>query len=311
MKCVVMGGAGFMGSHLSEALLADGNDVTIFDRPQAPYFAQLMRTGVHAIGGDFLNPEDLDHAITGCDVIYHLVSTTVPQTSIEDTLFDVETNIVGTLRLLEAARKAKIQKIVFTSSGGTVYGTPQEIPIKENHPTDPTSSYGICKLTIEKYLHLYWTLFGLNYCILRISNAYGERQPTHGTQGVIAAFLNEAIHKDEIVIWGDGSVIRDYVYVGDVARALVTAAKYQGEQKIFNIGSGHGHSLNDIIGIIEGICRYPLQTKYSPGRPFDVPINILDISRARIYLQWQPATRLIEGISHTYEWMLHSPEENT
>jgi UDP-glucose 4-epimerase len=304
VRYLVLGGSGFIGSHLSEALLADGNEVTVFDRGASPYLANLKEAGVRLFAGNFLNPNDLSRAMSGCDVIYHLISATVPQTSNDDPIYDVEANIIGTLRLLDEARKAQVKKIVFVSSGGTVYGIPREIPIKENHPTEPTSSYGISKLAIEKYLHLYWTLHGLDYCILRVSNAYGKRLPTTGPQGVIGAFLNKALRQDEIIIWGDGSIIRDYIYVDDIVNALVKAATQTGEHKLFNIGAGQGHSLNNIISIIEQIIQHPLQKEYTQDRVFDIPVNILDISRAKTCLNWQPMTGLLEGISHTFEWML-------
>jgi UDP-glucose 4-epimerase len=303
LKCVVLGGGGFIGTHLSEALLASDHEVIVFDRPDARYFAYSQHLGASLFPGDFLNPNDLRRAISDCDVVYHLVSTTVPQTSNENPYYDVEANVMGTLRLLEAARIIGIKKVIFVSSGGTVYGIPQEIPIKEGHPTEPTSSYGICKLSIEKYLHLYWILYRLDYCILRVSNAYGERQPTTGTQGVIANFLNKALHHEELIVWGDGSVIRDYIYANDIAGALLKAATYKGELKIFNIGAGQGHSLNDIINSISQVIQKPLQPKYVEGRIFDIPTNVLDISRAKAHLNWQPKVGLLEGISRTFEWM--------
>jgi UDP-glucose 4-epimerase len=307
MKCVIFGGGGFIGSHLSEALLAGSHEVTVFDRPEARFLIDLERAGANLVTGDFINPEAIGRAISDCDVIYHLVSATVPQTSNDNPLYDVEANVLGTLRLLDAAKNAHVKKIIFSSSGGTVYGIPQEIPIKESHPTEPTSSYGISKLTIEKYLHLYSSLHGLNYCILRIANAYGERQPTTGTQGVIGAFLEKALRGLEISIWGNGSVMRDYTYVGDIVTAFIKAAEYEGEHKIFNIGAGRGHSLNDIIEIIEQVVGQPLKTKYLPGRIFDIPVNVLDIARAKMHLKWQPTVGILEGISHAYEWMQSNP----
>lgn len=304
MKCVVVGGGGFIGSHLTQALLAQGCEVTVFDRPESRYLGYLQKMGASLQTGDFLNPDDLGRAVSGCDVLYHLVSTTVPQTSNDNPVYDVYSNVLGTLRMLDLAGKAQIKKVVFASSGGTVYGIPQEIPIKENHPTEPTSSYGISKLTVEKYLHLYSTLYNMDYCVLRIANAYGERQPVTETQGVISAFLDRAIRRQEIGIWGDGSIMRDYIHVSDIVNALVKAAAYEGDPKIFNVGGGQGHSLNDIIGVIENITRLSIQPKYMPGRLFDVPINVLDISRAKMYLNWQPAVGLFEGISRMYEWML-------
>ncbi len=303
MKCVVIGGGGFIGSHLCEALLAGGHEVRAFDRPEARFLVEVERAGANVITGNFLNQGDIGKVLTDCEVVYHLVSATVPQTSNENPIFDVEANILGTLRLLNAAKEAQVKKIVFASSGGTVYGIPKEIPIKESHPTTPTSSYGITKLTIEKYLYLYSTLHGLNYCILRIANAYGERQPIMGTQGVVGIFLDKALHNSEITVWGDGSIMRDYTYIGDIVNAFVKAGTYEGEPRIFNIGAGQGHSVNDIINIIEQVIQRPLGINYVSGRAFDIPVNILDISRAKMHLPWQPTVGILEGISRTLDWM--------
>lgn len=306
MRCLVLGGGGFIGSHLCQSLLEAGVEVALFDRPEARYLNLPALAGVQVFTGDFSDPDHVAPALAGRDLVYHLVSATVPQTSNENPQLDIEANVVGTLHLLEAARKARVGRIVFASSGGTVYGIPQEIPIKESHPTDPISSYGICKLAIEKYLHLYWSAYDLDYRILRIANAYGVRQPVNTTQGAIASFLHRALHGEELTVWGDGSVMRDYIYVSDIVDALIKAGNHAGESKLFNIGAGQGHSLLDIIGSIEQVIQQPLQVRYLPARAFDVPMNVLDISRARMQLSWQPAVGLLEGISRTHEWMLKS-----
>lgn len=304
MRCVVVGGGGFIGSHLCESLLAEGHDVTVFDRGESRNLDRLKQKGAILFTGDFFNPEDVQRALVNQDIVFHLLSTTVPQISNEDPSYDVETNVIGTLKFLDLARKAQVKKIIFASSGGTVYGIPQEIPIKENHPTDPTSSYGITKLIIEKYLYLYWVLHGLDYCILRIANAYGERQRPTATQGVIPVFLERALRNNEIIVWGDGSVIRDYIFVTDVSKAFIKALTYLGELKVFNIGSGQGHSLGDVIHVIESVTGQALRVKYTNSRSFDVPISVLDISRAKNYLNWAPTISLFEGIARMYAWML-------
>jgi UDP-glucose 4-epimerase len=308
MRCVVVGGGGFIGSHLCEALLAEGHEVTVFDRAEAPNLDRLRQKGAILSIGDFFNHDDLQRSLENQDVVFHLLSTTVPQTSNDDPAYDVEANVIGTLRLLDLARKAHIKKMIFASSGGTVYGIPQEIPIKESHPTDPTSSYGIAKLSIEKYLHLYWILYGSDYCVLRLANAYGERQRSTATQGVIPVFLERALRNNEINVWGDGSVMRDYIFVTDISNALVKVLTYSGEMKVFNIGSGQGHSLNDVIHVIESVTGRPLQVKYTNGRSFDVPVSVLDISRAKNYLNWVPTINLFEGVTRMYAWMLKEYE---
>jgi UDP-glucose 4-epimerase len=307
MKIFVLGGGGFLGSHICEALLNNQHEVTVFDQPQARFLQLCRLKGAKIVTGNFLNTDDLGSALADCDVLYHLVSTTVPQSSNDNPQKDIESNLIGTVQLLELARKSGVKKVIFSSSGGTVYGIPQEIPIRENHPTKPISSYGIVKLAIEKYLHLYWLLYGLDYCVLRISNVYGERQPMNETQGIMGTFLGKAISGEPIQIWGDGSIIRDYVYVEDVARAFQMAATLTDECTVINIGSGEGQSVNNIVSQIENITGHLLQVKHLPSRPFDVPSNVLDISLAKTILKWQPEINLLEGLSRTYDWMKSQP----
>ncbi len=299
-----------MGSHLGEAWLARGCAVRVFDRPSAPYLDALVRSGAQQVTGDFLDIQALRAALSGCDTVYHLISATVPTTSNEDPIYDAQANIIGTLQLLEEAKRAGVRKIICASSGGTVYGIAQEVPIREDHPTEPTSAYGISKLAIEKYLHLYWILHNLEYRVLRIANVYGERGPTGGSQGVIGSFLESIRQQQALRIWGDGSVVRDYIHVSDVVNALIRVAVYEGPFRVFNIGGGKGYSLNDIVHVMELATGHPIECTRLPGRTFDVPANVLEISRARQHLNWQPAIGLLEGIRRTYQWMVNRAEGN-
>lgn len=293
-----------MGSHLCEALLAEGHSVKIFDRPNLKRFREFSADEqVEWVEGDFANQSDVNLAVPDCDVIYHLVSTTLPKSSNDNPVYDVETNIVGTLHLLEVARKSSVRKIIFISSGGTVYGIPNCTPINEEHPTNPICSYGISKLTIEKYLNLYYTLYGLDYCVLRLANPYGERQRVTATQGAVGVFLYKALRKELIEVWGDGSVIRDYIYVGDAISAMVAALSSNGNQGIFNIGSGHGQSLNNILEVIESVLGRPVSRIYVEGRALDVPVSVLDIEKAKNSLQWKPKVDFRDGLERTALWM--------
>jgi UDP-glucose 4-epimerase len=304
MKCLVLGGGGFIGSHLSKALLEQGHAVRIFERPSLkPVEVFPDCKDLEWLEGDFLNERDIGKAVAGCEIIFHLISTTLPRSSNDNPVYDVESNLVSTLHMLESARKAGVRKVLFPSSGGTVYGIPKEIPIKECHPTDPVCSYGIGKLAIEKYLHLYHALHGLDYCVLRIGNPYGEGQRPTAAQGAVAVFLDRALNDEVIEIWGDGTVTRDYLYVGDVVQAFLNAMTYCGEHRIFNIGAGEGRSMNDLIGAIESLVRRPVTRRFLPGRPFDVPTNILDISRAKAFLGWQSKTPFYAGLSQTFDWL--------
>lgn len=303
MKCVVIGGGGFIGSHLSEKLIDTGHDLIVFDRPSAANLLLLARKGAKIITDSFLDPFDLDVALNSVDVVFHLVSTTVPKTSNENPEFDVESNLIGTIKLLNASKLAGIKKVIFASSGGTVYGIPKEIPINESHQTDPISSYGIVKLAIEKYLHLYWTLFGLDYCILRLSNAYGPRQAIRDAQGLIPKLIYDGIHNVETVIWGDGTVVRDYVYISDIVEAFSKAILYDRAPKLFNIGSGTGRSVREIIELIEKNLGSPLIIRYENSRVYDVQVNTLSEDNASKLLLWKPITSITEGISHTIDYI--------
>lgn len=304
MKCLILGGGGFLGSHLSEALLAQGFAVRIFDRPNLLRFKSFQPgEAVEWFEGDFVNGEHVAQAVCGCDAVYHLVSTTLPRSSNANPAYDIETNVVATLHLLDIARKNKIRKIIFISSGGTVYGVPQEVPIKETHPTEPICSYGIGKLAIEKYLNLYHLLHGMEYCVLRLANPFGERQRIAAEQGAVAVFLDRALRNEEIEIWGDGSVVRDYFHVSDAVSAMIAALTYKGASGVFNIGSGVGQSLNGILDAIEALLGTTVRRAYAPARAFDVPVSVLDIFKAGTLLNWKPKMSFAEGLARTADWL--------
>lgn len=309
MKCLILGGGGFLGSHLCEALLAQGYAVRIFDRPNLSRFTLFQHTeAMEWVEGDFINREQVAQAVSGCDVIYHLISTTLPRSSNENPAYDVQTNLIGTLHLLEAAQKNKIRKTIFVSSGGTVYGIPHEIPIKESHPTEPICSYGISKLAIEKYLSLFHLLHGMDYCVLRLANPFGERQRVAAAQGAVAVFLYKALRNETVEIWGDGSVVRDYFHVSDAVSAMMKALTYRGSSGVFNIGSGVGQSLNEILAAIETQLGAPVKRSYLDARKFDVSVSVLNISKAAEILNWTPQISFAEGLSRTIRWLQASSD---
>ena len=305
LRCMVLGGRGFMGTHLTRALLAAGHGVVSFDRPHVVALdAGSVEGGdLERIEGDFLSDEDVRRALKGVDACFHLISTTLPQSSNDDPVFDLETNLVGTVRFLARAREAGVRKIVFVSSGGTVYGVPAQVPIEESHPTDPTCSYGIGKLAIEKYLALNSRLHGMDYVVLRVANPYGELQRTHANQGAVAVFLGKALRGEPIEIWGDGTVVRDYVHITDVVDAFVKALGYGGSERIFNIGSGAGLSLNQVLDTIDAILESRCERVYRTGRSFDVPASVLSIERARKHLQWIPRVGFEDGVRRFARWL--------
>jgi UDP-glucose 4-epimerase len=304
MKVTVFGGGGFIGSAICDRLLRDGHALRIFERPRVdPYRAFAAGEDVEWVTGDLLSMHDLGAAIDGSDAVVHLVSTTLPKSSNDDPVYDVQTNLVASLQMLEAMRARDVRRIVFISSGGTVYGTPQRVPVDEQHPTEPQVSYGIVKLAIEKYLLMYQRLHGFRTRILRVANPYGERQRVATAQGAVGVFLHRALRDEPIEVWGDGSVVRDYIYVADVAEAFARALAYEGEHSVFNISSGQGVSLNELLAQLEGLLGRPVERRYLAGRSIDVPANVLDNSLARRELGWSPQVDLARGLARTAEWM--------
>lgn len=293
-----------MGSHLAEALLAAGYRVRLFDRQHVDTanVAHLL-SEVELWEGDFTNVAEVGAAVQGVTSIFHLISTTLPSTSNDNPAFDLESNVVSTLHLLDAAVQAGVRKIVFSSSGGTIYGVPSEVPIPESAPTNPFSSYGISKLMIEKYLALYRHLHGLDFCCLRIANPYGERQNPNAAQGAVTVFLARAWRREPIVIWGDGSVTRDYLYVGDVIDAFVKALHSPSSERIFNVGSGRGISLRELLRLVQAVTEVDLDVRYTAPRKVDVPVSILDTRLISRELNWTPRVSLEEGMAMTWEWI--------
>ncbi len=282
MRVLLTGGSGFIGQHLQGLLRRQGHTIRLYDRQNLSTTDQLVDQ----------------------EVLVHLAWSTVPKNATADPIADLETNVLGWLHLLEAARKnPTLKKVIFISSGGTVYGIPRQVPISETAPTFPISGYGLSKLTAEKYLHLYHHLYGLDYVILRVSNAYGIGQNLHKGQGVIGIWMQKALNHQPIEIWGDGKTIRDYVYVDDVCRAIGAAIVRHSPEKIFNVGSGRGYSLREVATMIGQVVGRPLEVRYKPGRQFDVPSNILSINRIEEYLQWKPEVSFVDGLQAIKENM--------
>lgn len=309
MHCLVLGGAGFMGSHIVDALVARGHIVRIFDLPNISTLnLKQSIDSVEILGGDFSNVNDISRALEDIDVVVHLVCTTLPGPSNENPAYDVESNVIGTLNLLKQAVAEGVKKIIFSSSGGTVYGIPRLVPIPETHETNPVCSYGITKLAIEKYLALFHHLHNLDYTVLRLANPYGERQRIDSVQGAVAVFLGETLLRQPITIWGDGSAARDYFYIGDLVNAFIAVIESDPPSKIYNIAGGRARSLNDILSVIRKVTGLQPVVQYTPGRRLDVPVNCLDIQLAKKELGWQPEISWEEGIARTWEWLKKSKE---
>lgn len=301
MHMLILGGNGFIGSHLVDRLLAEGHKIRVFDKYGEHYRKPVA--GVDYCFGDFGNRGMLSDALAGIDMVFHLISTTLPKTSNDDPAFDVQSNVIETIFLLEQCVAKKIRKVVFMSSGGAIYGNPLFSPIPENSPTDPECSYGITKLTVEKYLALFHHLHGLDYVVLRPSNPYGSRQNPDGIQGVISVFLGRIAQGKSLEIWGDGQVVRDYIFIDDLIDGIYKAASLSTVSRVFNLGSGIGHSLNEIVAVIRKVTGRKVDVMYKAKRSFDVPRIYLDILRAKSELSWAPTVSLEAGTAKTWNFV--------
>jgi len=308
MHYLILGGSGFQGKNLLNRLVKNGDQVRVFDKNILKSNTYGIKAGqVEYVQGDFNSEDQIQKVVKGIDVIFHLISTTLPKSSNENMVFDVKSNIIPTLQLLEAAYKVGVKKIIYYSSGGTVYGLKNTVPTPEDSVTQPICSYGIHKVTIENYLHLYYKIFGLDYSVMRISNPYGTYQKIGTGQGLVPVILNKVLQGEMIDIWGDGSIVRDYIYNDDVVEAAFKLLSYQGDQKIFNIGSGVGLSINELIAnIAKRVNRNP-KINYLPSRAIDIPVSVLDIARARVELKWEPKVTLDEGISRMIQQDTQKP----
>lgn len=300
---LVLGGTGFIGSHLVDELARGGHFVRVLARPQSVHMAERWpNPRIEVVVGDFNNPVVIDQVVRDCDAVFHLVATTLPKSSNENPVFDVETNVIGTLRLLDAARRNGVRKVVFASSGGTIYGRTEVSPIPESHATNPTCSHGISKLMIEKYLRLHHELYGLDYCSLRIANPYGMGQRTEKAQGAVGVLLERVLNGRPFEIWGDGTIVRDYVYVSDVVNAIIASAEKREGSRVYNVGTGRGTSLNELVDHVEEATGRRAQRIYMPGRSFDIQENVLDTKLATQELGWTAKVSIADGLLKTLEW---------
>lgn len=300
MKLLVLGGCGFIGSHIVDALLSQKHDVRVLDRGPERFRDPLP--GIDTVFGDFRDRMLLVEALTGVDGVIHLISTTFPGTADLDPQSDVTDNLRGTLTLLEAMKSTGVNRLVYLSSGGTVYGIPQVDLMTEDHPLRPVGSYGIVKVAIESYLGMYQRSHGLSPVIIRPANPFGPRQGHCGVQGVISTLLHR-LHTDKpIEIWGDGSVVRDYLYVADLADLCVRAVQSEFTGTV-NAASGIGRSLNEILDSIAKVTGKPLDPVYKPGRAVDVPRSVLDCRRAKEQFGWVAETDFDEALVRTWNWI--------
>lgn len=303
MKILILGAAGFIGTNLAIELAKDpSNRLKLVDK-NLLYFSPGVKADNVEIAESSLD-WNMDYSILeNCDVVYHLVSTNVPTTSNQHISQDIESNVLFSSHLFDACVKHKVKKVVFISSGGTVYGKESECPLEEGTPTNPISSYGVQKITIEKLLYLYNYMYGLDYRIIRLANPYGPYQRPNGVLGAVTTFTYKALKGDKITVYGDGSVIRDFIYIGDAVRGIINIVNGVNKHRTFNLGCGYGTSINELLYTINKTLGCKLNVTYEPGRSVDVPVNYLDIRRyEKYYGELNPIT-LESGIKKTAEFM--------
>lgn len=303
---LILGAAGFIGTNLTIELAKNkSNHIILVDKnlnffkPISSFAFDNIEYRQSSLTYDCNFTELLD----GIDTVYHLVSTTVPSTSNQHISQELMANVIFSSNMLDACVQCGTKKVVFISSGGTVYGKEADCPLKEKTATNPISSYGIQKITIEKLLYLYRYLYGLDYRVIRLANPYGPYQRPNGVLGAVTTFTYKAINGEEITVYGDGSVVRDFIYIDDAVRAIMKIVNGENKHCTFNVGCGYGTSIKNVLKTIQESLQVELRVTYKPGRKVDVPINYLDISRYEKYYGALNPISLSEGILRTANFM--------
>lgn len=300
-RILVTGGAGFIGSNVADRFIEDGHKVAIIDNlstgveanlnQKAKFYKVDIRSSVIDKIFQKEKPEILCHHAAQIDV----------RKSTQDPIFDAEVNIIGTLNLFNSCVKHKVKKIIFASTGGAIYGEQEYFPADENHPANPLSPYGVAKLTIEKYLHFYKEVYGINFVALRYANVYGPRQNPSGEAGVVAIFTERLLGNKSAIINGDGKQTRDFVFVKDVAESNVLALKYP-KSDIFNIGTGIETDINCLFGILKERTKSKQKGLHGPAKPGEQERSVLKCFKAQRLLKWKPRYNLEEGIAETVKY---------
>jgi UDP-glucose 4-epimerase len=300
-RTIVIGGSGFIGRHLTNQLIASRREVLVIGRKEGPLSA--LSEGCRYISGDYGNAHTLSAILSaGCEVI-DLAYSTVPKTSFEDPLYDLTSNLPSSVTLLQEASKIGVRRVLLVSSGGTVYGPVESLPITENHPTRPISPYGITKLAVDRYAMMYHRNEGLPVVVVRPGNAYGENQRTGTGQGFLAAAIDSILSERDIEIYGEHGTIRDYIHVTDIASGILSALEKGDDGKIYNIGTGIGASNLEIVSMLREFAErdgFSVRMRILPPRKFDVEANVLDSSRLRNDSGWSPKIELREGIGRMW-----------
>jgi UDP-glucose 4-epimerase len=300
MRAILLGGSGFLGLSIAQTLQRRNVEVDIADRGERLARCSAELGGYRVTNTDAKGLQAIDFA--SADVLVYLASATLPSTSMVSLSHDAEANITPAVRAFEKAAEAGVRRIVFASSGGTVYGPARKLPIAEDHPTSPISAYGVSKLAVEQYLAIMARMGSVEGISLRVANPYGPYQFRGVGVGAVARFLSCVRAEEPIVVWGDGTVVRDYVHVDDTAAAFAAACEtanlVSGE---YNIGSGVGFSLNDLVQRITEVCGTEAAVEYRSSRAFDVPEVVLDFGKFRSATGWQPTISFHDGLIRMWE----------
>lgn len=301
MKILVTGGAGFIGSHIVDAYIADGHQVTVVDD-----LSSGKKEQVHAKAA-FVQMDIRDPAMGGVfrsgsfDIVNHHAAQMDVRRSVADPAFDAAVNILGGLNILEHARTTGVKKIIFASTGGAIYGEQERFPADEDHPTRPLSPYGITKLATEKYLYYYQQVFGMDHVILRYANVYGPRQNPHGEAGVVAIFCSKMLAGEQPVINGDGTQTRDYTYVRDVVEANRLAVNVRGSA-LYNVGTGIETDVNTLFHALRKILQPDCPEKHAPAKAGEQKRSVISYGRIQKSLGWSPRVSILDGLAMTAEF---------
>ncbi len=303
MRILVTGGAGFIGSHIVDALIDRGHRVTVLDNLSSGQEANLNRRAKF-IKGDITNQKKLESVFKRVEpeAIFHLAAQINVRASVENPILDAECNIIGSLRLIDMAAKAGVKKFIFSSTGGAMFGDDANYPATEKEPMTPLSPYGLAKAGVEEYLRFYHRVHGLPSVILRYSNVYGPRQNPHGEAGVIAVFTSAMLEGRNPTINGDGEQTRDYVYVGDVVKANLAALDAELTEGTFHIGTGKETTVNEVFRLLNWQFGKTFEAIHGPAKAGETKRSALDASQAEQILGWKPEVVVTEGITATATW---------
>ena len=300
MKILVTGGAGFIASQIVDAYLGEGHNVYILDNLSTG-FERNINPKAYFIKADITDSKILDlFTKEKFEIVNHHAAQIDVRKSVNDPIFDANTNILGTINLLQCCIKTRVKKFMFASTGGAVYGEQEYFPADEKHPTNPVSPYGITKLTIEKYLYFYKNEYGLNYTILRYANVYGPRQNPFGEAGVVAIFVNKLLKNENPIINGDGNQTRDYVFVEDVVKANVLTLNSQSSD-IYNVGTTVETSVNDLFSKLNSIAGNKAIEKHGPAPKGEQARSVITSEKLFQKFNWKPSVKIDEGLRKTFD----------